>query len=524
MKKLLSFVLTLTLLLSMSSIALFTAKAYDTYHIVTFGPKYGYVGDIKVGSTYVYVYQSGEYDYMIGSVNYYSRCAVICNYRGKGGSVTIPSSIDNLPVRGLYQTFTYDNTITEITIPNSVTIIGEMVFRECHSLTSVTIPNSVTSIGDEAFSTCSRLTSINIPNSIQSIGKEAFYKCYDLPSIEIPDSVTSIGEGAFDWCQNLTSLKIGKGLSEIAHYTFGGCDSLTSVTIPGSVTNIGYGAFQSCDSLTSVTISNGVEEIGGAAFNSCNSLKSVTIPDSVRRIESGAFFDCTSLKSIYIPRSVTEIGDRAFGYAWRDERIDDFTIYGTVFTEAENYADENGFRFVDGMITDMLTGVSVRDIGDDMDFSVTDVTEQYNGAFAARGLMAENIYDIQLLMDGEAVQPEGAATVKIPSYDKNAKVYRMENDNTFTDMNAVFKNWYLTFNTDHFSVYVLAVPYEFGNANLDEVIDVRDVTAIQRHISDFELLSGKQYFSADVNYSSDVTIEDATLLQMYLAEYDVTLG
>ena len=70
----------------------------------------------------------------------------------------------------------------------------------CDNLTSITIPNSVTSIGDSAFWFCRDLTSITIPDSVTSIGSSAFEYCTSLTNITIPDSVTSIGKSAFNSC------------------------------------------------------------------------------------------------------------------------------------------------------------------------------------------------------------------------------------------------------------------------------------------------------------------------------------
>ena len=98
------------------------------------------------------------------------------------GDINIPSSIkvneSEYTVRDIEgSAFTNCSGLTSVTIPNSVTSIGEAAFLDCHSLTSVTIPNSVTSIGNSAFSNCRSLTSITIPNSVTSIGHEAFYDC-----------------------------------------------------------------------------------------------------------------------------------------------------------------------------------------------------------------------------------------------------------------------------------------------------------------------------------------------------------
>ena len=190
-------------------------------------------------------------------------------------------------------------------------------------LTSITIPNSVTSIGDEAFRGCSSLTSISIPNSVTSIEYEAFRDCSFLTSAYISDIAAwcNIEFGNYYsnplvYAENLylnntkvTDLVIPEGVDSIKDYVFFDCSFLTSITIPNSVTSIGNHAFEYCSSLTSITLPNSVTSIGSCAFEGCSSLISVTIPNSVTSIGAGAFKVCSSLASITIPNSVTEFGD-----------------------------------------------------------------------------------------------------------------------------------------------------------------------------------------------------------------------
>ena len=199
-------------------------------------------------------------------------------------------------------------SLTSITIPNSVTSIVESTFSWCKSLTSITIPNSVTSIGNSAFFGCESLTSITIHNSVMSIGVRAFSLCKSLISITIPNSVTSIGKGTFLRCESLTSITIPNSVKSIGDGIFSGCKELQNVILETSKfyvhENILYskeGRVISCWSSNShLIIPQGVTSIGDGAFSLCKSLTSITIPNSVTSIGWNAFYGCESLNSIRI--------------------------------------------------------------------------------------------------------------------------------------------------------------------------------------------------------------------------------
>lgn len=140
-------------------------------------------------------------------------------------------TLENLDENGLYidnnVVVTVNRNLTEVTIPEGVTKIGESAFQYCYSLEDVKLPNSLLSIGSFAFRGCNNLTSIEIPNSVTTIGKYAFSGCRNLTDIEISNSVTTIGKYAFYGCRNLTSVVIPSSVKTIEDGAFDGCNNLT---------------------------------------------------------------------------------------------------------------------------------------------------------------------------------------------------------------------------------------------------------------------------------------------------------
>ena len=262
---------------------------------------------------------------------------VIAKRNGYEGDIIIPETV-------VFNNLTY-----------RVASIGTCAFSGNSALVSITIPNSVTSIGNEAFYGCENLAAINvesgnpiydsrencnaiietssntlilgcqntiIPNSVISIGEEAFFECSNLTSITIPNSITSIGDFAFDSCSKLTSLTIPNSVKSIGEQAFCGCKALTAINVESG--NSIYDSRENCNAIIetgsntlilgcqNTIIPDGVINIGESAFYECSNLTSVIIPNSVTNIDSDAFHECSNLTSVTIPNSVTYIGYWSF--------------------------------------------------------------------------------------------------------------------------------------------------------------------------------------------------------------------
>lgn len=130
---------------------------------------------------------------------------VLTEYKGSGGSVTVPSKIGSSSVTSIGSgAFSGNTSLRSVSLPVGVKKIGQEAFADCTALTCVSLPSTLESVGAGAFYGCSSLGSVNIPSGVTSLGDDAFYGCSSLKTVTIPDSVTSIGDGAFDGCDGVT--------------------------------------------------------------------------------------------------------------------------------------------------------------------------------------------------------------------------------------------------------------------------------------------------------------------------------
>ena len=250
------------------------------------------------------------------------------------GDVTIYAKATGIPEIKFISAYSFaeNATMNTISIPDSITMIGEHAFEDCSGLTELkllsgantsivanlivsaaafkncscleqcAVPTGGTEIPDELFSGCSSLTSFKIPTNVKTIGNEAFLDCSSLKSLNV-DSLPlleSVGINAFEgtgWLEekrknsqdSLVKVNLKKGTLGVL--LIDGKASVGSVTIPSDVTEIQAYAFQDNISLTDVTIGNKVAKIGEYAFDGCASLESITIKSNNVTIGANALND-----------------------------------------------------------------------------------------------------------------------------------------------------------------------------------------------------------------------------------------
>ena len=163
------------------------------------------------------------------------------------------------------------------------------------------------------------LTEANIPSAVEfegnqyavtKINDKAFSDNTNLTAVSLPESLTTLGIRAFGGCQSLKTIKIPSKVTAIPDRCFVYCSSLESVTIPEGVTTIGSYAFQSCK-LNALTLPESLETIGSYAFSFCG-LTELVIPEGVLVIDQDAFLGNYSLKNLILPSTITSIGNEAF--------------------------------------------------------------------------------------------------------------------------------------------------------------------------------------------------------------------
>jgi len=270
----------------------------------------------------------------------------ITGYTGGGADVTVPETINGMPVTRITGGAFRDKTdLQTMTLPSGLIAIGSQAFS-MSGITRLIIPDGVTAIEAETFTHCEKLTHVTLPPTLRSIGQMAF-AWTGLSEINIPKTVTTFHSAALMFCPNLTAIRVeadnpnfasvdgvvfNKALTTLRIYpagrpgnyeipesvrrveetAFSGAIHPKILVIPDTVTSLGNAAFQGCTGLTAVRIGRGLATITANAFSACTNLAEVFIPDTVRTIGDSAFGSCPALRSITIPASVRTMGPGVF--------------------------------------------------------------------------------------------------------------------------------------------------------------------------------------------------------------------
>ena len=298
---------------------------------------------------------------------YISDLAAWCDISFIGGEAN--------PLRYAHHLFLNNSEVTDLTIPDGVTSIGNLAFYGCSGLTSVTIPNSVTNIGGRAFQGCTGInTVISYINTPFAIPDDAFDGIYTEATLIVPMGTKSAYQSTAGWnkFQNIMeyvtvgsvfeyngiNYRIGENntvavtrtkeitgivmipdqvvynnviytvtsIEESAFDKNHADNTITAVVIPSTIKSIGVEAFVDLYGLTGVYISDlaawcNISFVGSASnpleyahhlFLNNSEITDLTIPDGVTSIGTRAFYGCSGLASVTIPNSVTNIGGRAF--------------------------------------------------------------------------------------------------------------------------------------------------------------------------------------------------------------------
>lgn len=260
----------------------------------------------------------------------------------------------------------YYGTESNITLPSTVTKIGNEALKNNKKIVSVTIPSSVKDIGNNAFSGCPNLERIIFTGADKTsnnliIRISAFEDCPNLTTCEIPARAYQVVGNIFKGCTSLTEVKVnaanpyyftqegvlfgpalvnyqpqyedaytlqsypagregaytipstvhGKEIDQIWTSGFEGASGLTDITIPASIGRLGTAAFEGTG-LTNVVIPDTVQQVDPAVFQNCTKLVSVKLPNGITEIDQYLFANCISLQHVDMPDTITKINIYAF--------------------------------------------------------------------------------------------------------------------------------------------------------------------------------------------------------------------
>lgn len=218
-------------------------------------------------------------------------------------------------------------TLSSVELPGNISRVAQDAFSanyictglddygdeiRTYTIQDIKLNEGLIEIGSNAFGGAV-ITSLTLPNSLTTIGQEAFSGCYQLAEITWPDNKGFTEINGFDHCTSLPDSifeSLPVTVTSIGYQAFSGC-RFSSVSLPGTIETIGERAFAYNYNLKSLTLHEGLQSIGVCAFYCCNGT------------DNGEYMEGLLNATIVVPETVTYIGAGAFSVPYNSSYADD---------------------------------------------------------------------------------------------------------------------------------------------------------------------------------------------------------
>lgn len=436
--------------------------------------------------------------------------------------ITIPSNVTTIEGRA----FNWCERLSNIDLPNTLTAIGGSAFSGCSSLKSFNIPDRITTIPVGCFME-SGLESISIPDTIETIESSAFAFCEKLKSVELSKKISEIKGYTFVGCTALSEISIPNTVTKIGEYAFHQCTSLKEIDIPDNVNYVADAAFRFCTSLQKVKLSETLPIINPSTFENCSSLHSIYISKNTTMIMVAAFENCNSLTDIYYSGSEDE-WSHISGIDTGDYQHNTDDIFANANIHYYSTAD----ALLDVPLRTAVNKKPPKIESDKKSSAAKDNKKAKNKTEAApeddnpysRSGLVPNTEALLIVVDNASED----YTVKTDSLLYIAQTTVGENGKAEFSVNVEFGDrdytavifGYCSHEKSTWSVATKATPEENGMEicicdNCSEVIDTRELDYVPDETVDPDK---EQYICGDINLDNAVDINDVTLLQLYLVQ------
>jgi hypothetical protein len=414
------------------------------------------------------------------------------------GGLTYTLATDGTASVASYQSATLEGVITvPATIAYNgktynVTALANYCFTNCSSLTNITLPNSITRIGYCCFVNCSNLTSATLPNGITTLEDYTFYKCSSLSSITLPNSITKIGFGCFF-----------------------NCSSLTSITLPSSIISLGFSTISDREYYVNT-------ECGGT-FWGCNSLSKVTCQwnnlDNIS-IREGIFSDTLPEAILYVPKGTVDLYKKTSPWSGFGQVLEQPVTYDAVLLTNDTTVYKG---------TQVRLPIYLKNKVNITAFQ-TDIYLP-SGVTIAKNDKGKSMIELSDRKDDQVIafnmQTSGA--MRVVAYSATSSAFSGNAGPLFYvtlnvadtlsagDYSIYIKNTKLStpaakeYSVDEMDSKLTVKDYMLGDVDGNKVITISDAVAIVNHL----LNTGSTTFiekAADVDGSNDITINDVVAL------------